>query len=147
MNGLIKKTKNKSDLKQIAKIYQESFSESPFNENWTLKESVEKIKIFLRYCDIWVYKIEKEVIGFMIVNPHQWRIGEVIFREEIAVKKDFRRKGIATKLMKNVLNYYKEKGYKLSIGIINKDAKSFGFIKKFNMKIDKNDLLVIKELK
>ncbi len=136
----------RKDFEDVAKIYKEGFSEPPYNEGWTSKEARKKIEVFSRYCDIWVCDIDGEIAGFMIVNPHQWKDGETIFREETGVKKEFRRKGIAAEMMKKVFDFYKKRGYKTSVGIINKKAKSFGFIKKFGMKVDKNNLLAIKEL-
>jgi len=137
----------KKDFREIARIYQSGFNEKPFNENWNFDESIKKIKIFSRYCDIWVAIIHKEITGFLIINPYQWKIGEIIFGEEMVVKKEFRRKNIGTNLFNFVFNYYQKKGYKKFMGIINKDANSFGFINKLKLKINKDDLLVEKKLK
>jgi aminoglycoside 6'-N-acetyltransferase I len=136
----------KKDIKEIAKIYREGFIEEPFNEKWTLKEAINKINIFSRYCDIWIL-IEKKIIGFIIINPNFWKIGELIFGEDLVIKKEYQHKGYGTKLFEYVFDYYKKRGYKKFMGIINKDAKSFGFIKKLNLEIQKQDILIEKELK
>ena len=137
----------RNDFKDVAKIYREAFSEPPFNENWTLGEASKKIKVFSRYCDIWVPVIDREIAGFFIVNPNHWKIGEVAFGEDLVIKKKFRENEIGTKLFKFVFKYYKDKGYKKFMGIINKKAKSFGFIKKLNLEIEKRDVLIEKRLK
>ncbi len=141
----IRKAKRK-DFKKIAEIYQEGFSEKPYNEMWTLKESINKIKIFYKYCDIWISTENKNITGFLIINSNQWKPGEIIFGEDIGIDKKYRKKEIATKLLEFSFAHYKKKGYKKFMGIINKDAKSFGFIKKLKLKLSKQDLLVEKEL-
>lgn len=135
------------DFKEIAKIYKDGFNEEPYNEGWTLTEALKKIKIFKKYCDIWVSKEDKEVVGFLIINPSHWRIGEIAFGEEIGVKKEFRKNNVATLMLEYIFNHYKKKGYKKFMGVIDKDAKSFGLIKKLNLKIVKNNLLIEKEIK
>ncbi len=141
----IRKAK-KFELREVAKIYLEGFSEPPFNEKWTLQEGIKKIKVFDKYCDIWVAIIDKQIVGFLIINPNHWKIGEIAFGEDIGVKKEFRKKGIATKLMKFAFKYYKENDFKEFMGIINKGAKSYGLIKKLNLKIEKQDILIKKKL-
>jgi L-amino acid N-acyltransferase YncA len=136
----------KNDMEEVAKIYKDSFSEPPYNEGWTLGEARKKMRVFSKYCDIWVYESDGEIAGLSVINPHQWKEGEVIFREETGVKKRFRGKGVATIMMTEVFDFYRKKGYKTSIGIINRKAKSFGFIKKFGMKIEEDNLLAVKEL-
>lgn len=135
------------DFKEISKIYKNGFNEEPYNEEWTLSEALKKIKIFSKYCDIWISKEGKEVIGFLIINPNHWRIKEIAFGEEIGVKKEFRKNNIATLMLEYIFNYYKKKGYKKFMGVIDKNAKSFGLIKKLNLKIVKNNLLIEKKIK
>lgn len=142
----IRKAKQR-EFKEIAKIYKNGFNEKPFNENWSFNESFRKIKVFSKYCDIWIAVLDKKIVGFLIINPYQWKIGEIAFGEEMVVKKEFRRKDIGTMLFRFIFDYYSRRGYKKFMGIINKDANSFGFIKKLNLNVNKNDLLIEKKLK
>lgn len=105
----IKKAK-KGDLKDIAKIYSQEFSKPPYSEPWTDKKALEKIKIFSKYCDIWKVDYEKEIIGFIVINPNHFYPGEVAFGEEIAIKEKYQGRGIGSKLLEKIMKIYRERG-------------------------------------
>ncbi len=81
------------------------------------------------------------------MNPNQWCPGEVVFGEEMAIEKSYRRKGIATEVLKKILDIYKNRGYKKFMGIVNKNAKSFGLSKKIKANKSKRDFIIEKKLK
>ena len=141
----IRKAK-KEDISEIAKIYAEGFSEPPFNETWPLNKSLKKIKIYSKYCDIWSIIKDGILIGYIIINPTLWDMKHFIFAEDMGIKKELRRKGLATKALKEIFKVYKKKGYTKCLAIINKGAKSYGLIKKLNLKISKEDLLLEKNI-
>jgi len=146
MSLQLKKAKKK-DFRKLARIYVEGYSEPPFNEPWTLKKALLKLKLFSKYCDIWSIYADKKLVGFIIMNPNQWCPGETVFGEEMAIEKPYRRKGIATDILKKILNIYKNRGYKRFIGIVNKNAKSFGLHKKIKAGKSKKDFIIEKKLK
>jgi L-amino acid N-acyltransferase YncA len=136
----------KNEFKKIAELYKEGFSEKPFNEKWALKEAIEKIKIFSKYCDVWIL-IEKQIIGFIIINPNFWKMGELIFGEEAVIKKEYQHKGYGTKLFEHIFRHYKNKGYKKYHGIVHKKSNSWKFHKKLGCKKNNYDFLMEKNLK
>jgi aminoglycoside 6'-N-acetyltransferase I len=146
MNALLKKAKRK-DYKEISKIYKEEFSKPPYNEPWTEKKALKKIKLFSKYCDIFKITNEKDIIGFIIVNPHQFFPGKIAFGEEMAIQKDFQGKGIGTKVLKEIFKIYKKRGFEDFKEIALKKAKALELYKKIGFKIDNEELIIYKNLK
>ncbi len=140
------KLSEKSDFDEIAKIYAEEFSKKPFNEPWNLKLALDKLNIFSRYCDIWKIVIEEKIVGFLIINPNQWFIGEIIFGEEMAIIEEFQRKGIGQNAIGKIFEIYKKKGYKKYMCLVNKKSKSFGLQNKMGVEESQFDKLMEKKL-
>jgi aminoglycoside 6'-N-acetyltransferase I len=123
MNVQIKKTASEN-LGNLAKIYSEEFSKSPYNEPWTKEKAMQKLKIFSNYCDIWSIFYEQQLVGFIVINPSQWFPGEIAFGEEIAIKADMQNKGIGKQVFEQIFEIYKKRGFKTFMGIVNKKAKA-----------------------
>lgn len=137
----------KKDFKEISKTYMEGFSEPPYKEKWTLKKAIKKINIFSQYCDIWKIEFKKEIIGFVIINSNQWLPGKIAFIEDIAIKKEFRKKGIASKTMNKIMKIYKDRGFEYSMAIVNKKSPAYYMWSKIGMKENKINVLINKKLK
>lgn len=136
----------KEDFGKIAEIYMEEFSKPPYNEPWTRKKVLDKVKMYSRYCDIWKVIVEKEIVGFIIVNPNFWYPGKFAFGEDIAIKKEYQGKSIGTKVMKNIFEIYKKRGFKFFSGLVNKEAKAFKIWSNLGMKENKYDQLIGRRL-
>ena len=136
----------RKNFKTLAKFYLEGYTEKPFNEPWTIFKVIRKLKLFSKYSDIWEIYFNNLLIGFIIINPNQWCPGEVIFGEEMAIKREFRRKGIATEVFNKIFDIYKQRGYKRYMGIVNKKSKSWGLHQKIGVKETKENKLLEREL-
>lgn len=140
----LKPAKNK-DFKEIARIYAEEFSKPPYNENLTFAESLKKIKLFSKNCDIWKINYKKNLVGFIIVNPYRWK--GFCFGEKIAIRKESQGRGIGKFVFKEIFKVYKNKGFKNFVGIINKKSNISNLYKKIGFKINKENIFVEKKLK
>jgi GNAT superfamily N-acetyltransferase len=140
------KLADKSDFDKIAKIYVDEFSKEPFNEPWTFKFALGKLGIFSRYCDIWKIVFKEGIIGFLVINPNHWFLGETIFGEEMAVSEEFQGKGIGENAVLEILEIYKKKGYKKYMCLVNKKSKSFGLQKKIGVEESQFDKLMWRKL-
>ncbi|MBL7059039.1 GNAT family N-acetyltransferase [Candidatus Pacearchaeota archaeon] len=139
----LKKAKRRN-FKKIAELYSKGFSEPPYDEAWTLKKALFKIKLFSKYCDLWEISYDKEFAGFLIINPNYWLPGKTIFGEEMVIKKEYRKKGLATKTFKELFSYYGEKGFEEYLGIVNNKSKSWGLHKKLgSQETNQNKLIKI----
>lgn len=136
----------KKDFKRIAELYKQGFSEKPYNENWTFKEALDKINLFSKYCDIYVSLIDEKIVGFIIINPNHWHPGEIAFCEEIVVDKNFRGKRIAKKLLFEIEEIYRAKGYNEFMAIVNKKSGAYKLWRKREFRKDKENVLISKDL-
>jgi len=141
----IRKTK-KEDLKIISKIYRDEFSKPPYNENWTEKKSINKMRFFLKFYDLYSVIFKKQVIGFACINKNFMCPGEVAFWEEFAIKKEFQNGGIGTFVLNEIFKIYKKKGYKKFMGIVNLNSKASKLYKKLNILPSKKNILIEKNL-
>jgi len=142
----IRKAKRKN-FRKIAKIYAVEFSKTPFKEKWTIAIAIKKLKLFSKYCDIWEIEYEKKLVGFLVINPNQWLLGEIIFGEEMAIDEKFQRKGIGKEVFDKIFNIYKKKGFKKYLGIVNKKSRAWGLHKKVGGKESNNDKIIEVKLK
>mgnify|MGYP001566809498 FL=1 len=140
------KKANKKDYKEIAEIYMEEFSKPPYNESWTKKKAVEKINIFSKYCDVWKIIYNKKIIGFISVNPHWFFPGKYAFGEDIAIKKEFQRKGIGTFVFNEIFKIYKQKGFEYFMGVANTKSKAIKLYKKLKILSSRDNLFIERKL-
>lgn len=123
---MIRKAKLK-DIKEIALIFMVSFSEKPYNETWTEKGSITKIKDYFNWAKIYVAEKDKKIVGFIIY--HDFLMFDGLWRmiDELVVDKKFRGQRIGRALMD-----YVEKGNKIKRIWLstNKNADAFNFYKK-----------------
>ena len=138
--------KNK-DLPKIAGIYNQEFSKPPYNEPWTNGIALEKLKNFKKYSDIWKIENKSGIIGFIIVNTNFWFLKENCFVEDIAIKKEYQRKGIGKKTMSEIMKIYKIKGYKNFLLISKKNSIPYKMYKKLGFEESTDDVLMGRSLK
>ena len=143
MNPKITKTK-KRELPAISKIYKAEFSKPPYNEKWTPGKIKSKMKFFYKFYEMYTIKYDKEIIGFVVINPNFMCPGDVAFGEEIAIKSDYQNKGIGTKVIKTMFEIYRKRGFKKFIGIAASNSKPLKLYKKIGLIPSKSDVLVEK---
>ncbi|MBP6856981.1 GNAT family N-acetyltransferase [Candidatus Pacearchaeota archaeon] len=135
------------DYNKISEIYGEGFSEPPYNEPWTFNIALKKIRLFSRYCDLWKIVYENRIVGFIIINPNYWFPGKFCFGEDIAIKKEYRGKGIAKEALLRIMEIYKKKGFKYFYGTSNNQSKAYKLWRSIGIKENKYDRTICKKLK
>lgn len=145
MSLKLRKAKSK-DFKEIAQIYKEEFSKPPYNEKWTLAIALKKVKIFSRYCDIYVLEYKKKIVGFIAVNPYEMLPGSIAFGEELAVKSEYQGRGFGTFILKKIFRIYKKKGFKKFIGIADRKGP-LKLYKRLNLIPSKKQVLLERKLR
>ncbi len=136
-----------SDLPEIARIYTDEFSKPPYNENWTDAKAISKIELFQKFYDLYTIKVNNPIAGFVVINPNFMCPGEVAFFEEIAIKNNFQRKGIGTRVIGEIFDIYKNKGFKRCLAIANIEPTAYQLYKKLGILQNKKDVLIEKKLK
>lgn len=147
MEELILQLAKKRDLSQISAIYNQEFSKPPYNEPWTNKIAIEKLKKFRKYADIWKIENKKEIIGFIIINTNWWFPKENCFIEEFAIKEKYQHKKIGIKILSQIETIYKEQGYKNFLLISKRNSIPYKFYKKSKFEESTDDVLMGKSLK
>lgn len=120
--GDTKSTKSNSDIyiKEL-KSYPWKLMESFWDINTTWQNSKKVMSEFLEDNDSFGAYFENELVGYVILSPKSKRI------QQIAVHKDFRKIGIASELMTELV-----KKYGNPFSIINVDKKADNVINFFN---------------
>ncbi|MHC1600857.1 MAG: ribosomal protein S18-alanine N-acetyltransferase [Candidatus Nezhaarchaeales archaeon] len=117
-NAIIIRKASLSDFAQIVKIESLSF-EKPYPPALILS------LLYLHSDMFYVAVINNEVIGYVVGAKKGSGHGHII---SIAVKPEWRRRGVGSKLMKALLDTFKERGLKaavLEVAISNKEAIAF----------------------
>ena len=109
------------DIKDIHKIESESFKNP-----WTLRAFLNEFKI--PYSDIFVADYDKRVIGYTV----SWLINDELHLHKIAVLADYRRMGIATALVDNLIQVFRESINIILLEVREKNIEARNFYKKLN---------------
>lgn len=125
----IRKAK-KEDLKEIKRFFREEYSKPPYNGKWDENNSSKAINEHFKKFEVYVAELDKEVVGFTILERFTSSGEEVCFIVEIIVGNDFQGKGIGKKLMKFIEDYSKKRKINIIRLSTNKDALAFKFYKK-----------------
>lgn len=105
---MIYKIKNASvdDIFQCADIMLHEYNNNSLGEGWSKQRAVELCEFYYRLQPdlFWVAKIEDQVVGFTFALVKPWAKGYCFLLDEICVKSEYRRNGIANHLLKQTLN-------------------------------------------
>lgn len=143
----IKLEKTKSgEIKDIAPFYAKEYRKPPYNENWTIKKAIDRLKFFKKFNDLYSIKLRRELVGFVTVNPNFMCPGEIAYGEELVIKEQFQGKGIGTIVIKKILKIYKKRGFKRFLGISDIKSKAFKLYKKLGILPSRRDILIEKKL-
>ena len=115
---------NESYLSQIKALYEESGWSSYLGNDEKLKNAIKNSLLTLGYMD------EGELLGFVRC------IGDaehVVLVQDLIVKKDYRRKGLAKKLMNEVFEKYKDVRW-IQVNTDGEDEVANAFYKAIGMK-------------
>ena len=129
---MIIQTTKDSELKEVASLFMEVYAEPPYNEKWTEKNALAKIKMFYKTERILVAIEDNKIVGLIIYQKIIWDTALKVFIDEVGVKKEYRNKGIATQLLKKVEEDAKKEGLVTIELISNMKSKAFNLYKKLN---------------
>lgn len=134
----------KDNLKEISEIFMKETSKKPYNQKWTKRTALKKIKEFFCREKIYVVKINENVAGFAVIVADFKRKKALV--DELWLKKEFQGIGIGKEFMKFIENKYKKQGIKYFRLVSNKKTKAFYFYKKLEYKENKELVFMYKKL-
>ena len=135
------------DYKQIANLMNEEFSRPPFNEKSNLNAILKSIKFFHKIGNINLAVENKEIVGVVVFKQEQYWEGPAILIEDLAIRRDFQKKGIGTLLMKDLEKRAKKKKINSIYFLTHKKSSAIIFYKKLGYKQSKNTVFFRKKLK
>jgi len=147
MKKLKIKKATRKDIKEIGKLMLEEFSKPPFNERVSLNSVIKSLNYDFKIGKIYIAVESKEIIGVVNFCIEQYWEGSVIIIEDLAVKEEFKKKGIG----KSLMEFVEEFARKNKIGAIyfstNKKSKAVRFYEKLGYKVEKDTIFMGKKLK
>jgi ribosomal protein S18 acetylase RimI-like enzyme len=123
-----------SDIRKIVKIFRGEYKKYPYNEKWSEKTALDKIKDYSKSSKIFVVELEDRVVGFIILHTHLWDDGEVGFIDEIIVTEKFQGKGLGKLLMNKAEEYFRKNKIKRYELMSSTKSKAFKFYQKIGFK-------------
>ncbi len=116
---------DKKDIQELSELEKEIFPEDPWSYTQILNEFENG------FSRIWILKVNKRTAGYLIFRKFNPEI-EIL---RIGVKKEYRRKGIGTELMKRLFNFaIKEKISKIFLEVKMSNTPAYSFYKKMGFK-------------
>ncbi len=136
----------KTDLKEIAKIFKTEYAKKPYNEKWTKKNALRKIKNYFNNNIIYIAELDNKLIGFIIAGTFLWDRGKVAIINEIVISKEFQGQGIGGILLNKGEDYFKNKKINEIFLFTNPSSKAYNIYRHFGYK-DNNFIQMRKKLK
>lgn len=107
----------KKEIIKCSEAYKDVFNGAPFYENWDLESALQEIETYIKdNALILTSKYQDQIIGFLVnvdkVPQNQQKyvqyLNDISFIEEVGVLSSFRKKGIASEMVRILLlNYLK----------------------------------------
>ncbi len=100
-----------SDLKECARLYVKVFNGEPWNDHWTSKTALSRLKDIYDSPRFYGIKIvhDKRIAGVILGNIESWYVDYHYQLKEIYVDPDFQSKGMGRKLIKKAKEDLKRK--------------------------------------
>jgi len=134
---IIKKATSK-DIGKIAKLMLEEFRKPPYNERASLKSVLKSLNFYFKLGKVYFATTEDEIMGVVVFKIEQYWEGPVIIIEDLAVKKQFKTKGVGKALLNEVENYAKKNQLRKILFKTNKKSSAVKFYQKYGYKPLKN---------
>jgi len=100
-----------NDLVDCSELFVSAFKESPWNEDWDIKDAFERLSTFLAYPKTIAVKAESEgrICGFLMGEIECWKKTNFYFLKEMCVTPSMQRQGIGRAMIAQLKKRLKEK--------------------------------------
>jgi ribosomal protein S18 acetylase RimI-like enzyme len=137
---------SKKDIKEIGKLMFEEFSKPPFNEKVKFDSVLKSLKFYFKIGEIFIAKEKNQIMGVLVFKIEQYWEGKVIIIEDLAVKEEFKGRGVGKNLIEKLEKYSKENNIKRILLSTHIRTPALSFYKKIGFKITKDRISMSKEL-
>ncbi len=103
----------RSEIVKIVPLFINSFSESPYSENWESDQAMKRLtKAFMAGREFCLLAEENgRIVGFAFSRVQAWDDGLHVFIEDFAVDPKYRNKGIGSMLVGKIEELARAKGF------------------------------------
>jgi ribosomal protein S18 acetylase RimI-like enzyme len=130
---MIRKATNK-DVKKMARIFREGYSEEPYNERWSEEITEKRLKQDIKTEEVFVLEEDNKIKGLLILKSYLWWTGLRGFIHEIVVDKESRGKGYGKQLLEFAEQHFKKIGAKEVQLMTLPTSNAYKIYKKLNYK-------------
>ncbi len=127
MNVKIRKLKSE-ELDLAAQIFYASFNS--VGEKWNLETCLKRLKQHFNEQSCWAAEIEHEMVGILIAEEDNVLDGQELYIDIIAVKPDFIKAGVGSKLLETAETYAQEQNYNATWLTASNKLPSFNWYQK-----------------
>ncbi|MEK6873077.1 MAG: GNAT family N-acetyltransferase [Nanoarchaeota archaeon] len=100
---IIKATRR--NIKEIGKLMLDEFLKLPFNERVSFNSVIKSINFYSKIGKVYITLDKNEIIGIVIFKIEKYWEGLVIIIEDLAVKDEYKKQGVAKSLMDSVEDF------------------------------------------
>lgn len=120
----------RTDLKQCAELFCDTFSSDPWNESWNSARAIERLNhFFVSPGFVGLVAEEQEIHGLVIGNTEPFYSGTIFYLREMCTKSHERGQGIGTKLLSRLELNLKEMHVTSIYLLTNRNIPAAGFYK------------------
>ena len=99
-----------NELPKVAEIFMSGTSDKPYNEKWTKKTALIKIKDHIKNKNkVYVAIVNGNIVGFITTRLEYLYDGNKLFIEEFYIKKEYQNQGIGASMINKLEEIYKGK--------------------------------------
>ncbi len=124
---------SKKDFSKIVPIWIKEFARKPYNEKWSKKDTIRKIKDYSKNSKVNVIELNKKIIGSIIIKEEIWDKGPQLSIKEFVIKKEYQGKGAGTFVIRRLEEEYQGRIKAFSLWTFKK-GNAFKFYKKLKFK-------------
>jgi len=136
----------RKDFGEIYVIIKEEYGRVPYNEKWTKQNAFKTLNHYSKWGKMYVAEIDNKVAGFLVIHLEPYN-GLQLDLKEIAVKAEFKGRGIGRALVKKAEEFARKNKVKAIYLMTSPDAPAFYFYKKMGYIPDRKTVFFRKELK
>lgn len=136
----------RKDIKEIANLMLGEFKKAPFNENATLGSVIKSLEFYFQIAKAYVSIKGMEITGVIIFKTEQYWEGPVLIIEDLAVKENYKNKGIDKALTGKIEKYARMHNVNKILFDTNKKSSAIKFYKKLGYEIRKNRISMEKKI-
>ncbi len=136
----------KYEIRKISRLMLEEFSKPPFNEDARMKNVIESLMFYFSTGTVLVALDGNKIVGTAVFLIELWWEGPVVLLEDLAVRNDYKKKGVGKFLMEHVEDIGCKCGAVMVCFSTHKKSSAVRFYSKHGYRIERDTVFMRKNL-